>query len=167
MNLSLEFPDPKRDESLGLSRRADLEMAIARLRALMEEPNSPIRAIRHQPARPGQFEDMPEGVPAALRKVLDEKGIRQLYTHQAACFRALVDGRNVVVVTPTASGKTLCYNLPILHRLAQDPEARAMYLFPTKALSEDQLHEFHSIVEAMGSGGRLPPFFASEFQKKS
>ncbi|MBI5282573.1 MAG: DEAD/DEAH box helicase [Candidatus Solibacter usitatus] len=120
----------------------------------MEEPNSPIRAIRHQPARPGEFEDMPEGLPTALRKVLEEKGIRQLYTHQAACFRSLQEGRNAVVVTPTASGKTLCYNLPVLHRLAADPEARAMFLFPTKALAEDQLHEFHSIVEAMGSSIR-------------
>lgn len=158
MNLSLDFPDPNResskDDSLGLSRRADLEMAIARLRAWMEEPNSPIRAIRHQPARPGQFVPMPDGVPAALRKVLEEKGITQLYTHQAACFKTLLEGGNPVVVTPTASGKTLCYNLPILHRLAADPEARALYLFPTKALAEDQLHEFHSIVEAMGSGVR-------------
>jgi DEAD/DEAH box helicase domain-containing protein len=159
MNLSLDFPDPnrssqEREDSLGLTRRADLEATIARLRALLEEPNSPIRAIRHQPAQPGHFEDLPDGIPPALRKVLDEKGIRQLYTHQAACFHALSDNRNVVVVTPTASGKTLCYNLPVLHRLAQDPDARALYLFPTKALSEDQLHEFHSIVEAMGSGIR-------------
>lgn len=94
------------------------------------------------------------GVSAALRAVLEAKGIRQLYTHQAACFRALTEGRNAVVVTPTASGKTLCYNLPVLHRLTTEPEARAMYLFPTKALSEDQLQEFHSIVEAMGSGVR-------------
>jgi DEAD/DEAH box helicase domain-containing protein len=60
-------------------------------------------------------------------------------------------GENVVVVTPTASGKTLCYNLPVLCRLMEDPEARALYIFPTKALAEDQLHEFHSTVEAMGS----------------
>jgi DEAD/DEAH box helicase domain-containing protein len=57
----------------------------------------------------------------------------------------------VVVVTPTASGKTLCYNLPVLHHLLTEPDARAMYLFPTKALAEDQLHEFQSLVEAMGS----------------
>lgn len=154
MNLSLNFPESNRGESLGLSKRADLDMAIARLRAMMEEENSPIRAIRHQPARDGEYEDLPEGVSAALRAVLEAKGIRQLYTHQAACFRALTEGRNAVVVTPTASGKTLCYNLPVLHRLTTEPEARAMYLFPTKALSEDQLQEFHSIVEAMGSGVR-------------
>lgn len=154
MNLSLDFPDPRREDKLGLSRRADLDAAIARLSAWMEEPNSPIRAIRHEPAKPGQLEDIPEEAPAAIRKVLEERGIRQLYAHQAASFRALKQGSNIAVVTPTASGKTLCYNLAVLDRLASDPEARAIYLFPTKALAEDQLHEFHSIVEAMGSGVR-------------
>lgn len=158
MNLSLDLPDPfsgkQREETLGLSRRADLDAAIRRLRAWMEEPNSPIRAIRHEPARAGELEDIPEQVAPALRKVLDGRGIRQLYTHQAAAFRALAAGRNVTVVTPTASGKTLCYNLPVLDRLTREPETRALYLFPTKALSEDQLHEFHSTVEAMGAGIR-------------
>jgi DEAD/DEAH box helicase domain-containing protein len=154
MNLSLNFPEPQRDESLGLSRRADLDAAIARLTAWMEEPNSPIRAVRCQPAQPGRFEPIPEEVAPALRRVLDQRGIRQLYTHQAAAFRALQAGSHIAVVTPTASGKTLCYNLPVLNRLMHDPEARALYLFPTKALSEDQLHEFHSIVEAMGAGIR-------------
>jgi DEAD/DEAH box helicase domain-containing protein len=152
MNLSLDFPDPNAESGqLGLSRRADLDAAIARLRAWMNEPNSPIRAIRHEPARPGKFAGLPDAIGAKLRKVLEERGIRQLYTHQASSFDALQRGENVVVVTPTASGKTLCYNLPVLTRLDTDPEARALYLFPTKALAEDQLHEFHSIVEAMGS----------------
>ncbi len=56
-----------------------------------------------------------------------------------------------MIVTPTASGKTLCYNLPVLDRLIAEPGARAMYLFPTKALSEDQLEEMHGLIEAMGS----------------
>ena len=68
-------------------------------------------------------------------------------THVAA-------GRNVVVVTPTASGKTLCYNLPVLNRLLTEPDARAMYLFPTKALAEDQLHELQAAID---STGRRPP----------
>ncbi|MGQ9916775.1 MAG: DEAD/DEAH box helicase [Bryobacteraceae bacterium] len=154
MNLSLDFPDPWRVDKLGLSRRADLDAAIARLSAWMKEPNSPIRAIRHEPARPGQFEDIPEEVPAAIRKVLEQRGIRRLYAHQAVAYRVLKQGSHIAVVTPTASGKTLCYNLAVLDRLAGDPEARAIYLFPTKALAEDQLHEFHSIVEAVGSGVR-------------
>jgi len=74
--------------------------------------------------------------------------------HQAEAFRLAAEGGNVVVVTPTASGKTLCYNLPVLNELLKDPDARAMYLFPTKALAEDQLHEFQEMVDAMGSGIR-------------
>lgn len=148
MNLSLDFPDPH-------SRRpAGIESAVARLRESMAEPESPIRAIRHTPATEGRFEDMPEAVPDSLRQVLGQRGITRLYTHQRQAFDALRSGHHVVVVTPTASGKTLCYNLPVLTRLIEDPEARAMYLFPTKALAEDQLHEFHALVEQMGSGIR-------------
>ena len=67
------------------------------------------------------------------------RSIDRLYTHQAEAFSHASAGRNVVIVTPTASGKTLCYNLPVLNGLLADPNARAMYLFPTKALAEDQL----------------------------
>ncbi|HVZ37225.1 MAG TPA: DEAD/DEAH box helicase, partial [Polyangiaceae bacterium] len=158
MNLTLGFPDSSPDsgsgDPLGVGRPGTLETAVARLRAWMDEPNSPIRAIRHQPARPGEFEPLPEDVPETRRAVLRARGVEQLYSHQAECWRQVNAGRNVVVVTPTASGKTLCYNLPILARLTADPDARALYLFPTKALSEDQLHEFHAVVEAMGSSIR-------------
>ena len=75
----------------------------------------------------------------------------QLYSHQARAFELVWEGHNVVVVTPTASGKTLCYDLPVLNRLLEDPEMRAMYLFPTKALAEDQLDEFQSLVDALGA----------------
>ncbi|MEJ7607523.1 MAG: DEAD/DEAH box helicase, partial [Bryobacteraceae bacterium] len=84
-------------------------------------------------------------------QALAQRGIRELYTHQAQSLEHISNGSNVVVVTPTASGKTLCYNLPVLNRLLNEPGARAMYLFPTKALAEDQLHEFQSAVDAMGS----------------
>lgn len=163
MNLTLGFPDPDppaenpelaRKRALGLSRRAGLDAAIARLKAWMEEPNSPIRAIRHQPAKAGDYADFPASVPARLRDVLARRGVQRLYTHQAESCQLLESGANAVVVTPTASGKTLCYNLPILTRLLSDPDARAFYIFPTKALAEDQLHEFHGIVEEMGSGLR-------------
>lgn len=157
MNLTLGFPDPQhasKEDALGLSRRGGLDAIIARLKQWMEEPNSPIRAIRHQPAKPGEYADFPETVPARLRGVLARRGVERLYTHQAETWKVLDRGENAVVVTPTASGKTLCYNLPVLTRLLSDPEARAFYLFPTKALSEDQLHEFHGIVEEMGSSVR-------------
>ncbi len=80
---------------------------------------------------------------AALRL----RGIDAPYTHQADAFAAVRAGRNVVVVTPTASGKTLCYNLPVLDAVARDPSARALYLFPTKALAADQLAELRSLAD--------------------
>ncbi len=127
-----------------------LEGSLARFEELMANPDSPVRAIRKLPARAGEFVDFPEALAPALRQALITRGIRQLYTHQGAAFEHSSSGRNVVVVTPTASGKTLCYNLPILNRLMDDPEARAMYLFPTKALAEDQLQEFQSAIDAAG-----------------
>jgi DEAD/DEAH box helicase domain-containing protein len=151
VNLTLGFPNPEPDDALGVRRRAGLQASIDKLTARMQEPDSPIRAIRIQPAREGEYAEMPAAVPAVLREVLAQRGIERLYVHQAESFEALEQGKNVVVVTPTASGKTMCYNLPVLCRLMADPEARALYVFPTKALAEDQLHEFHSTVEALGS----------------
>ena len=99
----------------------------------------------------GVFADFPEQLRGPVREMLHKRGIKQLYSHQADTFEHAVAGRNVVVVTPTASGKTLCYNLPVWNALLADPTARAFYLFPTKALSEDQLHEFKAATDAMGS----------------
>jgi len=83
--------------------------------------------------------------------VLAARGIERLYTHQAEAYARVAAGANTVIVTPTASGKTLCYNLPVLNRLTAEPGGRAMYLFPTKALAEDQLDELHGLIEEMGS----------------
>src|SRR5207302_5691917 len=80
--------------------------------------------------------------------------IARPYTHQARAIREVKAGKNVVVVTPTASGKTLCYNVPVLDTLMADPSARAIYLFPTKALAQDQLAELHGLVEALGADVR-------------
>jgi DEAD/DEAH box helicase domain-containing protein len=91
------------------------------------------------PAREAQFAELDPPLPAALRQALAEQGIERLYSHQAEAIARLRAGDNVVVVTSTASGKTLCYNLPVLERLLQDEKARAFYLFPTKALAQDQL----------------------------
>ncbi len=134
-----------------LARRTGLAGAIARFEEWMADPESPVRAIRRQPAKAGVFAEFPETLAPQLKKSLISRGIQQLYSHQAEAFGHAVAGRNVVVVTPTASGKTLCYNLPVLERLIGDPGARAMYLFPTKALAEDQLAEFQAVVDATGS----------------
>ncbi|HLY19041.1 MAG TPA: DEAD/DEAH box helicase [Bryobacteraceae bacterium] len=108
-------------------------------------------AIRHEPAVDGIYQDLPESVNPVLRQALAERGIERLYSHQAEACGLIQAGHNVVVVTPTASGKTLCYNLPILNQLLADPGARAVYLFPTKALAEDQLHELQTAIDEMGS----------------
>ncbi|HYL75637.1 MAG TPA: DEAD/DEAH box helicase [Bryobacteraceae bacterium] len=134
-----------------IARRGGVETSVARFQQWATDPDSPIRAIRHQPEREGEFDAIPESIAPPLRQALEARGVARLYTHQAESFDLCAAGKNVVVVTPTASGKTLCYNLPVLHRLMEDPGARAMYLFPTKALAEDQLHEFQAAVDAMGS----------------
>jgi len=156
MNLTLNFqegfPEPAQERIL--AKRTGLAGAIGRFEEWMANPDSPVRAIRHQPARPGEYVDFPETLAPQLRQALAARGIRQLYSHQRAAFEHAGGGRNVVVVTPTASGKTLCYNLPVLERLIADPGARAMYLFPTKALAEDQLQEFQAGVDAAGAGLR-------------
>lgn len=136
---------------IGQPRKLGLEALVSRFQASHAEPDSPVRAIHHQPATEGSFAEIPDSVAAQLRKAFEARGITRLYTHQADAFSAVEAGKNVCVVTPTASGKTLCYNLPVLHRLLQDPGARAMYLFPTKALAEDQLQELQRAIEEMGS----------------
>lgn len=138
-------------DSQSVVHRPSLEGMLVHFQEWMANPNSPVRSIRHLPARAAQFVDIPSNINPALGKALESRGIRKLYSHQGEAFSLSSQGRNVVVVTPTASGKTLCYNLPILNLLASDPGARAFYLFPTKALAEDQLHEFKAITDAMGS----------------
>ena len=107
--------------------------------------------FRHTiPAQPGIYEPVPEFVPDALRDLLQRKGIEQLYSHQAQAVRAVQEGKDIVVVTPTASGKTLCYNLPVIKTLLEDEEARALYLFPTKALAQDQVAELMAWSDELG-----------------
>ena len=149
MNLTLGFPDLPPHKAL--TARTGLEAALKHFQEFLSHPASPFRAIRHLPAREGRYAEMPAAIQPALRQALASLGIEKLYTHQAECFELLAQGRNVAVVTPTASGKTLCYNLPVLNLMAEDPDARAMYLFPTKALAEDQLHELQTTVDRMGS----------------
>ncbi len=109
-----------------------------------------VTALKHFPAREARAEPFPEFLPPRLVEILRARGIEQLYSHQAVACRLAQEGKNVVIVTPTASGKTLCYNLPILSNLLEDPEARALYLFPTKALSQDQLVELNRWTDKLG-----------------
>jgi DEAD/DEAH box helicase domain-containing protein len=148
MNLSLGFPEFSRE--LSLTPKQSLESVVSGFSELHQQPDSPVRAIHHQPASEGVFADVPAAVDPRLRSALEKRGIARLYSHQAEAFDLTAAGKNVVIVTPTASGKTLCYNLPVLNLLLNDDGARAMYVFPTKALAEDQLHEFQSAVDQMG-----------------
>src|SRR5438045_3361424 len=160
MQTALSFSSIPEITDHALARSGGVEAIVARFEQWMETTDSPIRAIREQPARDGEFRDIPECVHPDVRRALGELGIPRLYTHQAEAFDLCAAGKNVVVVTPTASGKTLCYNLPVLDCLLRDPSVRAMYLFPTKALAEDQLHEFQSAADTLGSGIRAFTFDA-------
>jgi DEAD/DEAH box helicase domain-containing protein len=106
---------------------------------------------RHLPPRPGRYADYPAGIDPHLVEALRRLGIERPYIHQAVAIEAALRGENVVVVTPTASGKTLCYNVPVLHTLLGQPSARALYLFPTKALAQDQLAELGTLQATLGS----------------
>jgi len=98
------------------------------------------------PAQEGIFAPFPKDLDNRIVKTLNKRGINQLYIHQADVWQLTKAGKNVVVVTPTASGKTLCYNLPCLNALLTDESARCLYLFPTKALSQDQQSELNETV---------------------
>ncbi|MFZ0878194.1 MAG: DEAD/DEAH box helicase [Candidatus Acidiferrales bacterium] len=104
-----------------------------------------LTAVRHFPARDAQFAPMPSWVRPELAAAYRAKSVEQLYTHQAIAAEAVRQGKNLVIVTPTASGKTLCYNLPVLNAILENTDTRALYLFPTKALAQDQLAELHDL----------------------
>ena len=151
MNLLLNFEDHNTaEDALAVQPLSPIPGLVVRFEESMQQDGSPIRAIRHQPAKPARFAAFPERLDPSLAAALNSRGIRDLYTHQAAAVELALNGRNVTVVTPTASGKTLCYNLPVVHRLLADPSARALYLFPTKALAEDQRLELQRLNDAVG-----------------
>ena len=106
---------------------------------------------RTLPKREAVFAPFPDGLDERVIPALQKHHITQLYAHQADAFSAIQEGRDVVIVTPTASGKTLCYNLPVLNEILKNPDARALYLFPTKALSADQVSELYELIELIGA----------------
>src|ERR1700733_15304448 len=108
-----------------------------------------ITAVRRFPARDAEFAEFPSWIHTDLVSAYKAKGVRQPYSHQAAAAEAVHDGKNVVIVTPTASGKTLCYNLPVLNAILENTDTRALYLFPTKALAQDQLAELNDVNECL------------------
>lgn len=109
------------------------------------------------PARPAQYADLPTDLDPAIAGALRSRGVERLYSHQRAAWDQIRAGHHTVVVTPTASGKTLCYNLPVL-QAARAQKAKALYLFPTKALSQDQVAELMELNEAGDLGVRAYTF---------
>jgi DEAD/DEAH box helicase domain-containing protein len=119
---------------------------------LLDDPEIARAMVAHrvQPATPARFAGIPTWVDRRIVAGLAAGGLDRLWTHQALAAQALHAGHDTVVVTPTASGKTLCYNLPVLQEVAEDPSARALYLFPTKALGQDQVAAFSALADASG-----------------
>ena len=138
-------------------------MALARILHELEADAQLSQRITHWghlPARPARYAQTPSGIDPRLVAALRRRGVDCLYTHQARAAEAVLCGENVVVVTPTASGKTLCYNLPVLSRLLGESSAHALYLFPTKALAQDQFAELHAIARELPPSALGPLPFA-------
>ncbi len=140
-----------KDQSLAtvLARLEASHQAAAR--AGDDDPH--VTAVRRLAAVAAELAPFPDALDERLRRALGSRGIDKLYTHQAAAIDHALAGRNVVIVTPTASGKTLCYNAPVLQQVLADPSSRALYMFPTKALAQDQLAELHQMATLVGGEG--------------
>ncbi len=123
---------------------------IIREMAPNNQVNEVVTAIRRMPERAAEWSPMPDWIRPELAEAYRKKGIIQLYSHQAEASERIRRGRNIVIVTPTASGKTLCYNLPVLNATLENPDARALYIFPTKALAQDQLAELQDLGSRLG-----------------
>ncbi|MBQ3574350.1 MAG: DEAD/DEAH box helicase, partial [Clostridia bacterium] len=108
-----------------------------------------VTSWRALPERKAKYADFPASLEPGVVDALKKKGIEKPYSHQAKAINCALEGKDFVVVTPTASGKTLCYNVPVLDAILKDESARALYLFPTKALSSDQTAELYSLIQSI------------------
>jgi DEAD/DEAH box helicase domain-containing protein len=140
-----------KDESLSLALSRMLAEHEKALQGADDDPH--VTAVRRLDPVEARYAPFPEHLDSRLIAALRKRGIDQLYSHQAEAIAHATAGRNVVTVTPTASGKTLCYNAPVMDAILSDPSTRALYLFPTKALAQDQLAELHQLAELLGVEG--------------
>jgi len=113
-----------------------------------------VHVHEHEPAPP-RHQAWPNALHENVVKAYQSRGIAEPYSHQAEAIESAVSGRHTILVTPTASGKTLCYNAPVLDAIVKDPNARALYFYPTKALSHDQYHELYSLSQQTGEEIRV------------
>ncbi|MDQ2696157.1 MAG: DEAD/DEAH box helicase, partial [Pseudomonadota bacterium] len=135
-----------------------LSGAVADLVALLAQRHPGCIAARVDfPARPGVYADFPPDLDPRLQDALRQRGVQRLYSHQRQAWDRVRAGQHTVVVTPTASGKSLCYHLPVLQAALAD-QAKALYLFPTKALAQDQVAELLALNRAAGLGVRAFTF---------
>jgi DEAD/DEAH box helicase domain-containing protein len=118
-----------------------------------DTPDGVVTAVRRVPATAASFAPFPDGLDSRLVQALASRGATQLYTHQAEAYAHVAAGSHIVVTTPTASGKTLCYNLPVLDAVLKNSATRALYLFPTKALAQDQMAELHELAGKISEAG--------------
>lgn len=118
---------------------------VAHLRSLSAYAGQIVH-VEHIPPRAAQYGALSHPLPAALQDTLERRGLARLYRHQAEAINAVRAGQHVMVATGTASGKTLCYNVPVLETIEKNPLSRALYLFPTKALAQDQLRSLRELV---------------------
>ena len=136
-----------------------IDATLAALRAdprlAGEGPHEGFVSWHELPAEAARYGEWPAGLDGRLIAALERHGIARPYTHQAEVIRGVMHGRDQVVVTPTASGKTLCYNVPVVQAILDDPSSRALYLFPTKALAQDQLTELRALVDGAELGLRV------------
>jgi hypothetical protein len=145
--------DPAHDQAL----TAALDRLTGGVPDRADTPDAWITAVRRLAPLDARYAPFGDLIDARLCDVLRQRGVDQLYTHQALVIEHALAGRHVVVTTPTASGKTLCYNAPVLSTILRDPSARALYLFPTKALAQDQLAELHELSDLLSRRNPGPP----------
>jgi DEAD/DEAH box helicase domain-containing protein len=150
--LSTDAPVRRPGRDGALDAALDRLLPIRELERL-DNPDGHVTAVRRLDAVPARFSGFPEGLDPRLTLALESRGVHQLYTHQAETVTHALTGRNTVVITPTASGKTLCYNAPVLNAVLRDPSSRALYLFPTKALAQDQLAELQAMSDRIAADG--------------
>jgi DEAD/DEAH box helicase domain-containing protein len=154
MSARTELPAVRSQERKEIALQGALQVLAAG--TSVDRPDTPdgvVTAVRRLAPTEADYAPFPDLVDARLRAALASRGVTALYTHQAEAFAHVAAGRHIVVTTPTASGKTLCYNLPVLDSILKNPAARALYLFPTKALAQDQMAELHGLTGAIAATG--------------
>ena len=132
-----------------MTKKAAIQEVLEKLRT---DPSFSDNVVHYKTieGKEAVYAEFPHQLHPSIIKALASKGIHQLYSHQREAFELASAGKSFTAVTPTASGKSLCYHLPVMQSILEDESSRAIYLFPTKALAQDQLADLHELIEASG-----------------